>query len=76
MTDNGDGTLKTVVSDMPKDGLTFNNTHKTTHVTPIVPAVGKGVQTGDTANTIGWMVLAITAGVGLVMINRKGEIKK
>lgn len=76
VTDNGDGTLKTVVSDMPKDGLTFNNTHKTTHVTPIVPAVGKGVQTGDTANTIGWMVLAITACVGLVMINRKGEIKK
>ncbi|WP_295360249.1 Spy0128 family protein [uncultured Pseudoramibacter sp.] len=76
VTDNGDGTLKTVVADMPKDGLMFNNTHKTTHVAPIVPTVGKVVKTGDTTNIIGWMVLALAASVGLVMINKKREIKK
>ena len=76
VSDNGDGTLKTVIADIPQNGLTLNNTYKTTHVTPIVPAAGKEVKTDDTTNTIGWMILALAASVGLVMINRKREINK
>ena len=76
VTDNGDGTLKTKAEGMPANGYTLDNTYTTTHVTPIVPHTGVGVKTGDTINTIAWLILACAAGITLVTVNRKRDVEK
>lgn len=76
VTDNGDGTLKAKAEGMPVNGYTLDNTYTTTHVTPIVPHTGVGVKTGDTVNSIAWLILACAAGTVLVLINKKRDCCK